>query len=111
MTQIMCTPGTHVAQVAHYQAPELNGLLLRLGLTDRLRMRREGLAERDLERGLGEGLTDLVGLLLLREAPFISSIREAPLRVQASPFIRTLAPCIRAGQMWWFTSGAVYSES
>lgn len=69
MTQIMCTPGTHVAQVAHYQAPELNGLLLRLGLTDRLRMRREGLAERDLERGLGEGLTDLVGLLLLREAP------------------------------------------
>lgn len=70
MTQIMCTPGTHVAQVAHYQAPELNGLLLRLGLTDRLRMRREGLADRDLERGLGEGLTDLVGLLLLREAPF-----------------------------------------
>lgn len=106
MTQIMCTTGTHVAQDAHYQAPELNGLLLRLGLTDRLRMRREGLAERDLERGLGEGLTDLVGLLLLREAP-----REAPLRVQASPFIRTLAPCIRAGQMWWFTSGAVYSES
>lgn len=106
MTQIMCTTGTHVAQDAHYQAPELNGLLLRLGLTDRLRMRREGLAERDLERGLGEGLTDLVGLLLLREAP-----REAPLRVQASPFIRTLAPCIRAGQIWWFTSGAVYSES
>lgn len=106
MTQIMCTTGTHVTQDAHYQAPELNGLLLRLGLTDRLRMRREGLAERDLERGLGEGLTDLVGLLLLREAP-----REAPLRVQASPFIRTLAPCIRAGQMWWFTSGAVYSES
>lgn len=106
MTQIMCTTGTHVAQDAHYQAPELNGLLLRLGLTDRLRMRREGLAERDLERGLGEGLTDLVGLLLLREAP-----REAPLRVQASPFIKTLAPCIRAGQMWWFTSGAVYSES
>lgn len=106
MTQIMCTTGTHVAQDAHYQAPELNGLLLRLGLTDRLRMRREGLAERDLERGLGEGLTDLVGLLLLREAP-----REAPLRVQASPFIRTFAPCIRAGQMWWFTSGAVYSES
>lgn len=69
MTQIMCTTGMHVAQVAHYQAPELNGLLLRLGLTDRLRMRREGLAERDLERGLGEGLTDLVGLLLLREAP------------------------------------------
>lgn len=69
MTQIMCTPRTHVAQVAHYQAPELNGLLLRLGLTDRLRMRREGLAEWDLERGLGEGLTDLVGLLLLREAP------------------------------------------
>lgn len=69
MTQIICTTGTHVAQDAHYQAPELNGLLLRLGLTDRLRMRREGLAERDLERGLGEGLTDLVGLLLLREAP------------------------------------------
>jgi hypothetical protein len=40
-----------------------------------------------------------------------SLTNEAPLRVHASPFINTLDPCIRAGQIWWFTSGAVYSES
>ena len=55
------------------------------------------------------GVSMYMQLLWLQRESFVT--REAPLRVQHSPFILQLAPCTRDGQMWWFTSGAVYSES